>query len=52
MYPCLVGGEAAVPGWELVTGAVKWNLLCFVMVSVTSKQRERLLCDCYHTLMG
>lgn len=47
-----MGSEIAVPGWELVTGAVKWNILYSVVVSLTRKQREELLCDCYHTLMS
>lgn len=40
MCLCLVGCEVAVCAQELVAGAVKQNMLLFVMFFYTRKQRE------------
>ena len=42
MHLCLVGCEVAVPGQELVAGAVKQNMLLSLMIFLTEKrERER-----------
>jgi len=50
---CLVGCEVAVPGWELVAGAVRQNMsLCLTAFLTESTERETALRDYDHIVMS